>query len=247
MSGDQRRQPGAPPPPSPPGSLIGSGSGSPSTSLTSCTVASASASEIAGAELRRHVRWMTRLATAVMSGIHQPVAGLRTFAVVLGDDDQHAVVDALARASIRRTRAGVLLDGFWLGAGTISTCSWLPLRCRSASACCSSCFAAASSVPVVSTTGASSAGMAASEPAAPTPRPVAQRQPQHDDGERLHAHDGPSPAPLRIGRGTAINPPARVAAGCGAGACAGVAWLKSTFGAFWICASFSTVKFGLVW
>ena len=36
-------------------------------------------------------------------------------------------------------------------------------------------------------------------------------------------------------------------AGCGAGwaGCAGVDWLKSTFGAFWICASFSTVKFGL--
>src|SRR6476469_4893156 len=47
--------------------------------------------------------------------------------------------------------------------GTIRICNWLPLRCCSASACCwSRCFDAASSVPVVSTTGESSAGIAAS-------------------------------------------------------------------------------------
>src|SRR5690606_27793527 len=47
--------------------------------------------------------------------------------------------------------------------GTSSTCSWLPLRCCSASACVSSCCTVAgSSVPVVSTTGESSAGIGAS-------------------------------------------------------------------------------------
>src|SRR4249919_2453700 len=47
--------------------------------------------------------------------------------------------------------------------GTISTCSWLPLRCCRASACCTSpCFCVGDSVPVVSTTGESSGGIAAS-------------------------------------------------------------------------------------
>src|SRR3989475_217737 len=105
--------------------------------------------------------------------------------------------------------------------GTTSTCSWLPLRCWRSSACCTSaCFCAASSVPVVSTTGESSAGIGASCCAC--------------DASGSHSSRASSAVARRIGQWP----------GCGAGCCGALP--KSTAGALEICASLSTVKFGLV-
>ena len=114
--------------------------------------------------------------------------------------------------------------------GTISTCNWLPLRCCSASACCSSCcFCVASSVPVVSTTGESSAGMAASDCA----QAGAATSSRHN-------------ASARSMTAMAVAQLSGVGAGGGVGACgaAGGGVPKSTAGASEIAASFSTVKFG---
>ena len=108
------------PPPSPLAgrlSAIGAGSGSPSISLTSAAVASVDAAGVvAGAEFRHQVFLDDAVGDRVGDRAFQPIAGLDAHAtVVLGDDQQHAVVDALAPELALLERAHrVLLDVFGL-------------------------------------------------------------------------------------------------------------------------------------
>ena len=225
--GEQREQPVAAAVAVAACSLIGSGSGSPSISLTSCAVASDS--EAAGvvpiAELRRHVFADHAPGGDVGNRAFQAVARL----------DAHPGRPWRRRPARRRRRPcaelpsvehalGVLLDGFGLGAGDHQHLQLAALALRSASACCSSCcFAAASSVPVVSTTGESSAGIAASGCAQ-----AAKGRHSDSPGRRWRtascAIDGPLTCPLRREGRRAINPPARVAAWAAAPVAAARAW-----------------------
>jgi hypothetical protein len=102
------------------------------------TPAANAAAEIAGLELWRDVLVDDALGGGVGERAFEAVADLDAqAAIVLGDDEQRAVVDLLAAdlPGFRDTQRE-LLDGLAVVVGTISTAIWLPFRVsRSFSVC----------------------------------------------------------------------------------------------------------------